>query len=288
MPPALWGALTALGWGSADFLSRFTGGRLGVATALAGVMGSSFLLLAAYAWWDGMALVFPGEGWPALLATCALIVGATGLLYLGMVRGPVSLVAPIVAAYPVWSLLIALADGILPGVLEWLAMAAVVVGVVAVARLGASAEAGAEERPGGVSLTILISLLASVGFACGIAAMQAAGPRFGEMQVLLAIRLFGVLATLATLLLLPRLRRPIPWRWWPVLVLQGLLDGSAYLALLAGSRVPDEAPAAVVVASTFCVVPVVFAWIFLSERIRTGQWLAILLIVVGVAVLSYG
>lgn len=286
MPPALWGALTALGWGSADFMSRFTGGRLGVLTALAGVMTSSFLLLAAFAWSQGMPLVLPAEGWPALLTACVFIVIGTLLLYLGMVRGPISLVAPIVAAYPVWSLVIALADGIEPSLVQWLAMAAVLAGVVVVARLGGQAEEHAAERPGGIGLTVLIAFAASIGFASGIAAMQAAAPRFGELQVLLTIRLFGVLATVAALFLLPALRRPIPWRWWPVLALQGLLDGGAYLTLLAGSRVAEDAPQAVVVASTFCIVPVILARVFLREHISPGQWVAILVIAAGVATLS--
>ncbi len=286
MPPALWGALTALGWGSADYLSRFTGGRLGVLTALAGVMTSSFLLLAAYAWSQGMPLLFPAEGWPALLATCVLILVGTLLLYLGMVRGPISLVSPIVAAYPVWNLVIALADGIEPSLVQWLAMAAVLAGVVVVARLGGQAEEHAAERPGGIGFTILIAFAAAISLASGIAAMQAAAPRFGELQVLLAIRLFGVLATLGVLLVMPALRRPIPWRWWPVLALQGLLDGGAYLALLVGSRVAQDAPQTIVVASTFCIVPVMLARVFLREHISPGQWVAILVIAAGVATLS--
>ncbi len=286
MPPALWGTLTALGWGTGDFLSRFTGGRLGITTAMAGVMSSSFLLLSLYAWSEGLILRFPGQGWPALFLACFCIVAATGLLYWGMIRGPISLVAPIVAAYPVWSLIIALADGIEPSLIQWLAMAAVLAGVVVVARLGSAAEPTAEARAGGTLLTTAIALLSSIGFAVGIAALQTAGPLFGEMQVLLSIRLFGVVVTLTILLLLPQVRRPVPWRWWPVLLFQGTIDGGAYLALLAGSRVAEDAPQAVVVASTFCVVPVVLAWIFLRERISPGQWLAILVIVAGVAVLS--
>ena len=133
MPPALWGTVTALGWGSADFLSRFTGGRLGIAAALAGMMGISFLLLSLYAWQSGMPLLFPASGWPALLGSCSGIVVGTLLLYWGMVRGPVSLVAPIVAAYPVWSLAIALTQGVVPDILQWVAMAAVMAGVAVVA-----------------------------------------------------------------------------------------------------------------------------------------------------------
>ncbi|MBC6406321.1 MAG: DMT family transporter [Rhodospirillales bacterium] len=286
MPAALWGAVTALCWGGGDFLSRFTGGRLGVLTAMAGVMSSSFLLLALFVWWSGEALRFPTQGWPALGIACLGIVAATGLLYLGMIRGPVSLVAPIVAAYPVWSLLLAVLGGVHPARIQWAAMALVIVGVVAVARLGGTADAAAAERPGGLPLTLVVSFLASLGFAGGIAGLQTAGPHFGELQSLLAIRLFGVVATLAGLAAMPQLRRPIPWRWWPVLLFQGTIDGTAYLALLIGGQTAGDAPVAVVVASTFCVVPVVLGRIFLKEHIGAGQWVAILAIVAGVATLS--
>ncbi|GAB5467270.1 MAG: hypothetical protein Kilf2KO_03000 [Rhodospirillales bacterium] len=286
MPPALWGLLTACGWGGADFVSRFTGGRLGVAVTLAGMMASSLLLLSLAAWHTGVELRFPSEGWPLLLGgACALVMG-TLLLYQGMVRGPVSLVAPIVAAYPVWSLAIALLQGVQPSLIQWLAMISVMGGVVAVARLGGQADSAAADAPGGLPLTILISILGSLCFALGLSAAQASSATFGEMQVLLTIRLLGASLSIAALLLVPRLRRPVPWRWWPLLILQGMLDGGAYLALLAGSQSAESATATVVVASAFCVVPVVLAWIFLREHISRGQWVAIAVIVAGVAVLS--
>ncbi len=286
MPPALWGSLTALGWGSADFLSRFTGGRLGVLTALAGMMGSSFLLLSLYAWQSGMVIALPERGWPALLGAAAGIVVGTLLLYWGLVRGPISLVAPIVGAYPVWNLAIAIAEGVAPSLTQWLAMVAVIGGVAVVARLGGGADAKAEAAPGGVPATVVIALASSLSLALGIASAHTAGPLFGELQLLLAIRLFGTLLTLTLLALMPRVRRPVPWRWWPVLGLQGLLDAGAYLALFAGSRSAEGAHSALVVASAFAAVTVVLAWAILRERIVAGQWLAILVIVIGVGVLT--
>jgi drug/metabolite transporter (DMT)-like permease len=99
------------------------------------------------------------------------------------------------------------------------------------------------------------------------------------------VRVFGAFVTLLLLFLLPRHRQPVPLRWWPVLALQGLLDGGAYLALQVGSRGPDAA-VAVVVASTFCVVPVLLARLVLREAIALAQWGGIALVVASVAVLS--
>ena len=38
MDPALWGAVTALSWGTADFIARYTSRAMGTAVALTGVL----------------------------------------------------------------------------------------------------------------------------------------------------------------------------------------------------------------------------------------------------------
>ena len=285
MPAAFWGTVTAISWGSADFIARFTGGRLGLLTALAGMMGASCLLLLAYAFASGMAWVAPGPQWWAPLAAGVFIVIGTLLLYWGLVRGPVSVVAPICASYPVFSLGIALLEGVRPDVLQWSAMAGVMLGVVLVARYGGEADAQAQVQPGGLPATVAMALGSAFTFALGIWFLQRSQPIYGELQSLIVVRCFGAFATVLLLFLLPSQRRPVPWRWWPVLAVQGLLDGGAYLALQLGSRGPD-ATIAVVVASTFCVVPVLLARLVLREAITFAQWLGIALVVASVAILS--
>jgi drug/metabolite transporter (DMT)-like permease len=285
MPPAFWGAVTALSWGSADFIARFTGGRLGLMTALCGMMAASCLLLVAYAFASGMPWVAPAERWWAPLGAGLFIVVGTLLLYWGLVRGPISVVAPIVAAYPLFSLCFALIEGVRPDLVQWLAIAGVLLGVILVARYGREADLRAQQQPGGLPATVAMAVGAAFTFALGIWFLQRAQPIYGELQSLIAVRVFGAFATLLLLFLLPRHRRKVPWRWWPVLALQGLLDGGAYLALQLGSRGPD-ATIAVVVASTFCVVPVLLARIVLREAVALPQWAGIALVVASVATLS--
>lgn len=285
MPAAFWGTVTAITWGSADFIARFTGGRLGLLTALCGMMAASCLLLAAYAFATGMPWVAPGEDWWAPLGAGVFIVLGTLLLYWGLVRGPVSVVSPIVAAYPVFSLTFAVLEGAHPELLQWLAMAGVLVGVAVVARYGREADSHARDRPGGLPVTVALSLGSAFTFALGIWFLQKSQPIYGELQSLIAVRVLGAFGTLLLLFLLPGHRRPVPWRWWPVLALQGLLDGGAYLALQLGSRGPDAA-VAVVVASTFCIVPVLLARIVLREAVTLPQWGGIALTVASVAILS--
>jgi len=285
MPAAFWGAVTAVAWGSADFIARFTSGRLGLLAALCGMMSASCLLLLAYAFASGMPWVAPGEAWWAPLGASLFIVLGTLLLYWGLVRGPISVVSPIVGAYPVFSIAFALAEGLRPDLVQWLAMAGVMLGVAAVARYGSEAARGGSPQPGGLAATVLIALASAFTFALGIWFLQRSQPIYGELQSLIAVRVFGALATLLLLFLLPRHRQPVPWRWWPVLALQGLLDGGAYLALQLGSRGADAA-VAVVVASTFCLVPVLLARIVLREAVSLAQWIGIALVVACVAILS--
>lgn len=285
MPAAFWGTLTAISWGSADFIARFTSDRLGLLTALFGMMTASCLLLVGYALASGMPWVALGQGWWAPLGAGVFIVAGTLLLYWGLVRGPISVVSPIVGAYPLFSLTFALIEGLRPDLLHWLAMAGVMLGVAAVARFGREADARAVAQPGGLPVTVAIALGSAFTFALGIWFLQRAQPVYGELQSLISVRVFGAFATLLLLFLLPGHRRPVPWRWWPVLALQGLLDGGAYLFLQLGSRGPDAA-VAVVVGSTFCLVPVLLARIVLREAVTLPQWGGIALVVASVAILS--
>ena len=285
MPAAFWGTVTAISWGSADFIARFTSGRLGLLAALCGMMVASCVLLVAYALASGMPWVAPGEAWWAPLGASVFIVVGTLLLYWGLVRGPISVVSPIVAAYPVFSIGFALAEGLRPDLLQWLAIGGVLLGVAVVARYGRDADSRAEAPPGGLPLTVLIAIGSAFTFALGIWFLQRSQPVYGELQSLIAVRVFGALATLLLLFLLPSHRKPVPWRWWPVLAFQGLLDGGAYLAIQIGSRGPDAA-VAVVVASTFCLVPVLLARLVLREAITLPQWLGIALTAASVAVVS--
>jgi len=285
MSPALWGTVTAVAWGSADFLARFTGRRLGLVAALCGMMCASCLLLVAYAFASGMPWVLTAAAWWAPLGAGVFIVGATLLLYWGLVRGPISVVSPIVAAYPLFSLIFAVIDGVRPELWQWLAMTGVMLGVLLVARYGRDADQAALRAPGGLPATLLISLASAFAFALGIWFLQRSQPVYGELQSLIAVRLVGVVATLLALLALPRHRQPVPLGWWPILALQGLLDGGAYLALQVGSR-GEGAEIAVVVASTFCLVPVILARLVLREAVTLPQWGGIALTVACIAYLS--
>ena len=283
MSPVLWGLLTAGGWGGADFIARFTGRAVGPGRALFGAFLLSAVTLAAVYWGLGLPIGGPLDRWWLIGGSGLGVAGATFLLYWGLARGPIAVVSPIVGSYPAFNLAIALLEGVRPSVAQWAAMAVVMAGVLMVAR-GAEGNDTGELPPGGLRATIVIALASSIGFALAIDTMQRAAEVYGEMQTVLLGRCVVVLA--AGLLLASR-RRPLslPRAIWPLIAIQGLFDGGAYLALVQSKGGTGEI-IAVVVASAFWAVTVLLAWLVLKERVTAPQWMGIALIAGGVAALS--
>jgi drug/metabolite transporter (DMT)-like permease len=284
MNPALWGLATALGWGSADFIARFTGRALGYQTALLGMLGISAVILGLIFWHSDLPFVRDPSGWWLILLTGLGIMTATLLLYWGLVRGPVTVVAPIAGSYPALNVVLAVALGTRPSARDWAAMAAVMAGVIVIARAARSFEDPAGTTRADLRFTIGLALGAALAFSVTIAIAQQASHLYGELQTVALSRWVSLLAC-AALFLVRRQAPRVPLRWWPWIGLQGLLDGGAYVALLAGSQGPG-AEIAVVVGSGFGAVTVLLARVVLREAMTWAQWAGIAAIVAGVAVLS--
>lgn len=288
MNAALGGVVAAVAWGSADFIARFTGGAVGHVNALFGMLVASAVVL------TGVVLVVDlpigelgsdlGAGWWLLLLMGVGLTLATLLLYQGLVRGPVTIVAPIAGTFPAFNILLALALGLRPGAMEWAAMAAVMLGVFVVARSARHFESRGAFTRAHLRITVLIALAASLAFAVTVAAGQEAGAIYGEVQAVFLGRWIS-LAFCIVLFAARRERPRIPMRWWPILCAQGILDGGALLALVAGSQDATSAVTAVL-ASTFSAVTVLLARLVIREAMSWVQWLGIGMILAGVATLS--
>ena len=284
MNAALGGVLAALAWGSADFIARFTGAGVGHVNALFGMLAASAVVLTGVVFFMGLPIGDLRAGWWLLLLTGAGLMLATLLLYQSLVRGPVTVAAPIAGTFPAFNILLALLLGVRPTPVEWAAMAAVMVGVLIVARAARHYEVRGDYTRAQLRSTVTISLAASFMFAVTVAAGQEAGAVYGDVQAVFLGRWIS-LACCALLLALRREVPRIPLRWWPALGAQGVLDGSALVAILAGSQGAGSAVTAVL-ASTFSVVTVVLARIFIREAMSWGQWLGIAIILLGIATLS--
>ena len=283
MTVILLGLATALLWGVADFIARFTGQALGYRSATLGMLGGSVLVLSAL--YAGLAQPWVGgfDGVWLIGVTGAGLLVATLLLYAGLTRGPVGVVAPIAGSYPAFSLILALLSGVRPAPIQWLAMALTMTGVAVVAA-GAAKDHGGRAGSSSLRYSVVMALLAAFGFAVTIAAGQAAAAVYGELQTVLLAR-YVALACIMVLFCWRRERPRLPLGWLPLLALQGLLDGGAYLALLAAGQ-GEGAVIAVVIASAFSAVTVLLARLVLREAMSVRQWLGVVMILVGVAVLS--
>ncbi len=286
MEAVLWGLGTAFGWGIADFFARYTSRGFGTLVAVAAMLITSSLILTIIVWIQGEAIAWQWESFHLLLLGGLAILVGTSLLYWGLSRGPVSLVAPIVASYPAFNLILAVVLGIALSLGQWMLIGLVMAGVVTVAKASKDTASPEQYRPEELTKTIMIALAAAFTLAVGLASLQFASHHYGEWGTLLFSRWIGAIAALSAVLVY---RPSIPTfnpRLAVLLVLQGLLDGGAYLSLLYGSHGTGVA-LVVVVASCFTVVTLVLARIILKEHVSATQKIGITMVVGAVAGLAY-
>lgn len=260
------GMIAALCWGFHDICVRFLSQKTPLSaciftvllTGLAfhlGLMGvtGGFAPLAAEAVWLSL-----GAG--------AFFVVATFGLYHAFERGPVRLVAPLIAAYPILSVALAAASGTVITPLQWAAVVSIVSGVAIVAALSdTSTDKAPPKGP-----TILFSLIAAVGFAGTFALGQLAAELSGEMPTTLVTRILAVGLTVVILL---AFKLPF-WpgkRALPLLISMGIVDGIALLCVLSAGSLPDPQYAAVA-SSMFGLLTILLAWLLLKERMSLRQW----------------
>lgn len=282
MNPALWGSLSALSLGTADFAGRFSGRALGADVAYFGVLLVGTIAMSVWVWSSDITLVWDlSHLW--LVALCGVATAVmTVLLYTGLVRGPVSVVAPIVASHPVLVLVFWVALGTRPDALHWTALFFTIVGVIVVARSGENLLSTTQANR--FKTTLLIAGAACIAYAVLVIAGQSVIPIYGNVQTLWLARLFGL--GFLGIYFLVRSKGPfIPIRWWPLILAQGALDAGGYLFLFTGSDV-DGRHIAAVTASAFGAVTTILARVFLNEQMRTTQWIGVIFIFSGIAVLS--
>ena len=283
MNAALWGTFSALSLGGADFIARFSSRALGAVNALFGMLLAGVVLLSLWVWVTGHPLVWTSSGLWLLAINGISTTLMTVLLYAALARGPVSVVAPIVASYPVLVLVLAVALGFRPSAAHWVAVGTTVAGVLMVAG-AATHKVNQPQSRRELLGTLLISALSCLFYAALVSAGQAAVPIYGDTQTLWVGRLIS-LVTVCILFVLPSARKRLEPAWWPILGAQGLLDAGGYLMLFTGSAGEASAIAAVT-GSTFGVVTTLLARFILNEEIRPLQWTGILLVFAGVATLS--
>ncbi|MFZ1468457.1 MAG: DMT family transporter [Paracoccaceae bacterium] len=218
--------------------------------------------------------------WPALAAGVTYMAGMGGL-YQALSRAPVRVVAPVLGAFPMLSLGIAAAQGRAVGLVEWLAVAAIVAGIAWVALSG---RGGHGQLRGSLGAALGWAVLGAMGFAATFALGQAAARAGAELPTMAITRV----TALAGVLVLSLASRS-PLRAAPgmgrALIGMGLLDALALALVTASARLPHPEYAAVA-AALFGVLTIVLAWRFLGEKVAAVQWAGIAVVFAGIATLS--
>jgi drug/metabolite transporter (DMT)-like permease len=313
MTPGLWGALSAVSWGTCDFLARFTGRAAGYVNALLGMLLVSSVFLSLWLVLSGADLVWASSSVVLLVfaGVCSLV--GYVFLYWSFTRGPVSVAAPIAGSYPALVVLIAVVMGSRPSALQWVGTAITLIGVVVVARGGVQAagvdggatippeavQPGAEDAPGAAQAialhivpgkrgTVIAAALAALAWAFMISATQEVAPTVGSLETIWLPRVVALVLLAAVVGLRwagGRPRPAVPGRWWPVIAAQAGLDVAGYLTLYAAATGPNPEIAAMA-SSAYYVITVLLGRIVLKERISLAQVGGIAMVFAGIVLLS--
>src|ERR1700743_1171200 len=134
----LLGLLTALSWGSSDFLARFASRKIGsVRTTLWMQFAGLVMLTATLRWVGGWGHLFDGSGWQPWawgIGVGCLNAFSTLCLYRSFEIGKMSGVAPSSGTYPAWTMAISFLTGERLTLLRLAGIIAILIGVVVVAR----------------------------------------------------------------------------------------------------------------------------------------------------------
>jgi drug/metabolite transporter (DMT)-like permease len=207
---------------------------------------------------------------------------AAGSLYRAFALAPVRLVSPVIGAFPLLSLGIAVAQGRTVTSGDWLAVLAVVIGIAIVAN--AARDDGAEGYAAPPHVALGWAALSAVGFAATFALGQEATRLGSELPAMLVGRVVALSIVLGLILLL---RMPIlpPRNQLLPMSVMGALDAVA-LGLVLASGGLEQAEYASVASSLFGVLTVLLAAWFLKERVRSVQWIGIACVFGGIAMLG--
>lgn len=260
------GLIAALCWGFHDICVRFLSQRVPISAAIFTVLFTGLIFHSGLLVVRGDYHALPREAVWLSVAAGGFFVMATYGLYYAFKRGPVRLVAPLIASYPILSVGLAMAQGQSIGAYQWAAVIAIVVGVAIVAMLS---DTGEDDSPP-KGRTILYALIAAVGFSGTFALGQAAAEISHEMVTTLVTRVFAVALVFSIILAM----RQIFWPGWgalPWLVAMGIADGIALLSVLSAGSLPNPQYAAVT-SSMFGLLTIVLAWAILKERMTALQW----------------
>jgi drug/metabolite transporter (DMT)-like permease len=278
-----------LGWGFADFFAKVTIDRIGPITSLvwAHLAGTSiFVLVFLYELLMGHEMTGPGNtsSWLALAGFGVLQMIVYWFAYQGFEKGKVSVMNPIFASYSgVVALLSIIFFNENFGVAVGVALTLIFVGNIVLNLDFADLKANKRvSLTPGVKEMVIAAVLAAV--------WTLAWDRYvtGRDPLVSALLMYAFMTVAA--FLLAKLTKTklggVKSDLWKFLVLMGLGEAVAYLAISWGYSETSKTSVVALISGTFSVPTLILAYFFLKERISKLQVLAIVGILAGIVLLS--
>ncbi|HEY7346066.1 MAG TPA: DMT family transporter [Gaiella sp.] len=278
MTAAILALLGAASWGVGDFFGGLAARRVHVLTVL---VASQAVGLVGAAVWVVASFESPPDPVDLLPAAGAGACGAIGLaaLYRGMAVGAMGIVAPISAASPVVPLAVDLARGVSPSPYQWLGIAAVLGGIVVLAR---DPQAG---RAAKLASGVTLALVAAASFGLFVVGLDAAADESVPWTILVARGTSTAFALVLAVAVSVAIRPPA--RLLPAIVAIGLFDTTANV-LVAFATTVGSAGVVAVLSALYPVATIVLARIVLGERLDRSRRVGGALALGGAAVVAAG
>lgn len=275
---AILGLASALCFGVGNFAAQRLTARHGWLRALLAVQAVSLPLVVALALAVDGVPVLDARSLALLLGLGLLNVFGLAAMYRSFAVGTLSVVAPIASSFAATTVALSAVAGRAPAGSTALGLAAIVIGVATVSGAGGSGGASGGRRPGVLWACVASLSLGTVFFGLGGAASS-----LGALWPVVALRIVGVAALLATGRGGAQGEAGFVW---PTVLTVAVLDTAGMVIYAMGSRLGEVAVVAVL-ASLFSVVTIALAQIRLRERLARAQWLGVALVLLGTAWVTY-
>jgi drug/metabolite transporter (DMT)-like permease len=274
------GLVAAVCWGLHDFIIRILKQPKGIYASIAAVLFFGCLLQSPVALLNADFSQISNVALSVSVASGSFFALAGISLYKAFIIGPIKLVAPIVGAYPVFSLIFSSLNGNPPTSIQ---VGAVIIIVICAGYVAASKE----EKEGALAdkkSAIFWAILSSFGFASSFALGQYASNLSDQYALLLPNR---ISALIALILIAKYLNQPVipDLSEWRIFALMAFLDAVAQGFVISSGKLEFPVYASIS-ASLFGLVTILLAAFFLREKIYFKQWIAIFFVFFGLTVLS--
>ena len=199
---------------------------------------------------------------------------------------PVSVVGPLTSGYPALVVIWGLLHGVNPGALQWLAIILILAGAVIVGRCGPDDGGFAVVAKNKIGMVLASSAVAATCFAASIIVGQRATLHLGDIETTFVSRFPAAVLVFAMVRLgEPPLAINRPSGMWKAVAAMALSDVVAVTSVNASTYFPDKELGAMGICA-YGPLSVLWAMIFLKEKVSATQWLGILMISGGVASLA--